>query len=186
MLFRSSLTVRLAPDIPADWIAAHPAPGALGAHCLVLALDRPLTDVYWIGINEPDLPFLAVVEHTNMVPAGEYGGRHLVYLGNYRAHDDPLFRLDTAAVIEAFTPGIRRINAAFDPAWISAAWSFSAPFAQPVVTPAFARTIPGFDTPLRGLHLANMFQVYPYDRGQNYSIALAERLVRHLEAARSS
>jgi hypothetical protein len=27
-----------------------------------------------------------------------------------------------------------------------------------------------------------MFQVYPYDRGQNYSIALAERLVAHLEA----
>jgi hypothetical protein len=26
-----------------------------------------------------------------------------------------------------------------------------------------------------------MFQVYPYDRGQNYSIELAERLVRHLE-----
>jgi len=27
-----------------------------------------------------------------------------------------------------------------------------------------------------------MFQVYPYDRGQNYSIELAERLVRHLES----
>ena len=28
-----------------------------------------------------------------------------------------------------------------------------------------------------GLYLANMFQVYPHDRGQNYSIALADRLV---------
>ncbi|MBI3749338.1 MAG: FAD-dependent oxidoreductase [Chloroflexi bacterium] len=32
------------------------------------------------------------------------------------------------------------------------------------------------------LHVANMFQVYPYDRRQNSSIALAERLVRHLGA----
>jgi hypothetical protein len=60
-------------------------------------------------------------------------------------------------------------------------WSFAAPFAQPIVTPAFARTIPGFDTPVEGLYVANMFQVYPYDRGQNYSIELAERLVRHLD-----
>jgi hypothetical protein len=26
-----------------------------------------------------------------------------------------------------------------------------------------------------------MFQVYPHDRGQNYSIELAERLIRHLD-----
>ena len=34
---------------------------------------------------------------------------------------------------------------------------------------------------LDGLFLATMFQVYPHDRGQNYSIELAERLVRHLD-----
>ncbi|HYN68655.1 MAG TPA: hypothetical protein VEX41_00405 [Candidatus Eisenbacteria bacterium] len=34
-----------------------------------------------------------------------------------------------------------------------------------------------------GVTVANMFQVYPYDRGQNYSIELAERLIQHLEAA---
>lgn len=36
---------------------------------------------------------------------------------------------------------------------------------------------PPFETPIPGLYLANMFQVYPHDRGQNYSIALADRLV---------
>lgn len=35
---------------------------------------------------------------------------------------------------------------------------------------------------MKGLYTANMFQVYPHDRGQNYSIALAERLVDHLES----
>jgi hypothetical protein len=35
---------------------------------------------------------------------------------------------------------------------------------------------------VKGLYVANMFQVYPHDRGQNYSIALAERLVGHLES----
>ena len=178
----TGLTVRLTPEMPADYAARHPAPRALGAHCLILSLDRPLTDVYWIGVNEPDMPFLAVVEHTNMVDPAEYGGRHLVYLGNYRSHDDPIFKQSTDEVLTAFEPGLRRLNPAFQRSWVDASWSFAAPFAQPIVTPTFARTIPGFDTPVRGLYVANMFQVYPYDRGQNYSIELAERLVRHLES----
>lgn len=178
----TGLTVRLTPDMPAHYAAAHPAPRALGAHCLVLSLDRPLTDVYWIGVNEPDMPFLAVVEHTNMVDASEYGGRHLVYLGNYRPHEDPIFGQTVDAVVATFEPGMRRLNRDFTAAWIKDAWTFGAPFAQPIVTPSFARSIPGFDTPIPGLFVANMFQVYPYDRGQNYSIQLAERLVAHLES----
>lgn len=177
----TGLTVRLTPDMPADYAALHPAPRALGAHCLILSLDRPLTDVYWIGVNEIDMPFLAVVEHTRMADPGEYGGRHLVYLGNYRSHEDPIFKQSTDEVLTSFEPGIRRLNPAFERSWVQESWSFAAPFAQPIVTPAFARTIPGFDTPVAGLYVANMFQVYPYDRGQNYSIELAERLVRHLE-----
>jgi protoporphyrinogen oxidase len=179
----TGLTVRLTPSMPEAYAAQHPAPRALGAYCLILALDRPLTDVYWIGVNEPEMPFLAVVEHTNMVSPEDYGGRHLVYLGNYRAHDDPIFKQTKEETLETFEPGIRRLNPAFDRSWITESWSFAAPFAQPIVTPAFARTIPGFDTPVAGLYVANMFQVYPYDRGQNYSIELAERLVKHLEAA---
>ena len=178
----TGLTVRLTPDMPADYAARHPAPRALGAHCLVLSLDRPLTDVYWIGVNEADMPFLAVVEHTNMVAPGEYGGRHLVYLGNYRSHEDPIFKQSTDEVLTSFESGLRRLNPAYQRSWVQEAWSFAAPFAQPIVTPTFAKTIPGFDTPIAGLFVANMFQVYPYDRGQNYSIELAERLVRHLEA----
>jgi protoporphyrinogen oxidase len=178
----TGLTVRLAPEMPSDYAARHPAPRALGAHCLIVSLDRPLTDVYWIGVNEPDMPFLAVVEHTNLVDPSEYGGRHLVYLGNYRAHDDPIFMSSKAEILASFEPGLRRLNPAYEPSWIQDSWSFAAPFAQPIVTPAFARTIPGFDTPIDGLYVANMFQVYPYDRGQNYSIELAERLVRHLAA----
>jgi protoporphyrinogen oxidase len=178
----TGLTVRLTPDMPADYAARHPAPRALGAHCLILSLERPLTDVYWIGVNEPDMPFLAVVEHTNLVDPSEYGGRHLVYLGNYRAHDDPIFAMSKDEVLAGFEAGIREVNPAFERSWVRESWSFAAPFAQPIVTPTFAATIPGFDTPVEGLYVANMFQVYPYDRGQNYSIELAERLVRHLDA----
>jgi len=179
----TALTVRLTPELDAEYAARHPAPAALGAHCLVLDLDRRLTDAYWIAVNDPGMPFLAAVEHTNMVPAAEYDGAHLVYLGNYRPHDDPIFSASLDELIDQAEPGLRRLAPAFDRSWIRRSWSFKAPFAQPVVTVGFKHTIPGFSTPVPGLFVANMFQVYPYDRGQNYSIELAERLVAHLERA---
>ena len=174
------LTCRLAPELPDDYRARHEWGTAYGAHCLVLALDRPLTSTYWMNVNDPGFPFMALVEHTNYMSASDYGGRHLVYLGNYRPMDDPLLRLSTDEVVAAFAPALRRINPAFTRSWITEAWSFAAPFAQPIVTVDYRDHIPPFATPVPGLWVASMFQVYPHDRGQNYSIDLAERLVTRL------
>jgi protoporphyrinogen oxidase len=158
-------------------------PDALGAHCLIVALDRPLTGRYWIGVADPASPFLAVVEHTAMLPAAAYGGRHLVYLGNYVPHDDRLFDETPDETLARYVPAIRGLNARFDPSWVTDRWSFGARFAQPIVTPGFRRRIPPFETPVPNLFIASMFQVFPHDRGQNYSIELAQRLVDRLEAA---
>jgi hypothetical protein len=97
--------------------------------------------------------------------------------------DDELFRLETDAVATQFLPHLSRLNPEFDPGWVVGIWSFSAPFAQPIVTTDYRDHIPPFATPVPGLFVANMFQVYPHDRGQNYSIALAERLVAELAGA---
>ncbi|HEX5467167.1 MAG TPA: FAD-dependent oxidoreductase [Candidatus Limnocylindrales bacterium] len=175
------LTARLVPALPDGWRARYDWGRAYGAHCLILALDRPLTgDIYWLNVNDPGYPFMALVEHTNLRPPAEYGGRHLVYLGNYRPMDDPIFsRLKDDLVAEA-AAALTRLAPDFGPERIVESWAFAAPFAQPIVTTDYRQHIPPFATPLAGLSLANMFQVYPHDRGQNYSIALAERLAARL------
>jgi protoporphyrinogen oxidase len=174
------LTMRLCADLPEEWGRQHDPGPALGAHCLILALDRPLTDVYWINLNDPGFPFLAAVEHTNFRSPAEYGGRHLIYLGSYRPADDPVFKAPPDQLVTAWTESLQRLNPAFDPSWITAKWSFAAPFAQPIVTIDYPSRIPPFRTPVRNLWIANMFQVYPHDRGQNYSIELAERVVQEI------
>jgi protoporphyrinogen oxidase len=175
------LTCRLVSALPADYRARYEWGTAYGAHCLILALDRPLTQGYWMNINDPGYPFLALVEHTNYMPAEQYGGRHLIYLGNYRAMDDPLLGMSKEQVLAEFLPHLTRINPAFDPSWVTESWMFAAPYAQPIVTADYRAHIPPFETPIDGLYVANMFQVYPHDRGQNYSVVLAEDLVRRIE-----
>jgi protoporphyrinogen oxidase len=174
------LTCRLTPQLPAEYRSRHEWGEAYGAHCLILALDRPLTDSYWMNVNDPGYPFMALVEHTNYMDPADYGARRLVYLGNYRPMDDELLTTPTRDVLAQFAPHLARINPAFTTDWVTDAWSFAAPFAQPIVTVDFRDHIPPFETPVPGLYVASMFQVYPHDRGQNYSIDLAERLVDRL------
>jgi protoporphyrinogen oxidase len=180
--FAPRLTARLVPELPQEWRDRHEWGRAYGAHCVVLALDRPLTSVYWLNVNDPGYPFMALVEHTNYMPASDYGGRHLIYLGNYRPMDDPLMSTPKDAVLDEFLPHLERLNPAFDRSWLTDSWMFAAPFAQPIVTVDYRDHIPPFRSPIPGLWTASMFQVYPHDRGQNYSIALAERLVERIRA----
>ena len=177
------LTARLVPALTDAWRRRHEWGRAYGAHCVILALDRPLLvepSVYWLNVNDPGFPFMALVEHTNYASSADYGGRHLIYLGNYRPMDDHLLTQPLPATLDEFLPHLARLNPAFDRSWLTDAWSFAAPFAQPIVTVDYRDHIPPFRTPVLNLWVASMFQVYPHDRGQNYSIALAERLVAAL------
>ncbi len=171
---------RLAGDaLPAGFARRYPGPEMYSAHVAVLALDRPLQENYWISITDPGYPFLVLVEHTNFVPADEYGGRHLIYLGNYLPPDHPLLSLDDAAVLDLFLPFLSRINPAFDRSWLREHWIFRAPYAQPVVTAGYLHTLPPLN-PLPDVYLATMAHVYPQDRGQNYSLNLGERIAARM------
>jgi len=173
--------MRLAQNLPEDYRALYDWGDFYGAHSVILGLDRQLMDgVYWLSIHDRDFPFLAVVEHTNYMPAADYGGLHVVYLGNYLPMSNPLFRRPDEEVLAEFLAALPRINPAFDPSWVREAHIFKAPFAQPIVTVDFHQHIPPHATPLLGVYLANMFQVYPQDRGQNYSVQMANRVAAQM------
>jgi protoporphyrinogen oxidase len=172
------LFLRLAPELPPAYrLRYEGGSDHLSAHCLILALDRQLLDeVYWLNVNDPGYPFLSVVEHTNFMPSEDYGGRHLVYLGNYLPPDHELFSQSAEQIRERYLPHLQRINPSFEPSWATETWSFAAPFAQPIVRRGYRRGLPPHRTPLNGVFLANMGHVYPQDRGQNYSLLLGEKI----------
>jgi protoporphyrinogen oxidase len=173
--------MRLAQGVPDEYRQRHDWGDYYGAHAVVLGLNRQLLDgVYWLNILDPDFPFLAAVEHTNYMPPSDYDGLHIVYLGNYLPMSDPLFQRSEEEVLDEFVGALARINPAFDQSWIVESHMFKAPFAQPIVTVDYHRHIPPHETPLAGVYLANMFQVYPQDRGQNYSVRMANEVAARM------
>ncbi|HEV2774629.1 MAG TPA: NAD(P)/FAD-dependent oxidoreductase [Solirubrobacteraceae bacterium] len=142
------------------------------ALCLLLELDRRFSPFYWTNIADPEVPFVGLVEHTNLISPQRYGGRRFLYVANYLAPGDPLLALSAEELLSAYLPGLRRVQGAFSEDWIVARWLHREPAAQPIVTVGYHRRIPPLQTGVPGLVLANTTQIYPEDRGTNYSVRL--------------
>lgn len=163
---------------------------SIGGVCVVLALKRSLlTDgTYWLNLpaTNPDrersqFPFLALVEHSNWMDRRHYGGDVLVYCGDYVPPDHLWFQLDEEALVQRFTSALPLVNRDYRPDWLRRAWVFRAPYAQPVPGIDHSQKIPDLETPWPGLYLANMSQVYPWDRGTNYAVELGRRVARLMQ-----
>ncbi len=100
----------------------------------------------------------------------------MVYLSNYVHPEHPYLQMEVDEIEREYLPHLTKINPEFSPDWIAERWLFKGPYAQPIVTTGYRDTIPEHRTPVPGLYLATMSQIYPQDRGQNYSIAMGEQV----------
>ena len=151
--------------------------------CVVLELDRSLSDIYWLNVNDPGFPFVGVIEHTNFEPASTYAGRHIVYLSRYLPEGDALWRMRDEEAIAFTLEHLQRMFPDLTDDRVLAAHVWRARYAQPVMERGYSRLIPATRTPLANLFLATMAQVYPQDRGTNYAIRQGREIARDVAAA---
>ena len=156
------------------------------ALCLLLELDRQFTPFYWTNIADDELPFVGLIEHTNFIEPERYGGRRFLYVANYLEAGHPMLSLHIDELLDRYEPGLRKVNPDFSREWIKERWLFREPAAQPIVTRGYRERIPPFDTGVPGLILANTTQIYPEDRGTNYSVRLADQAVEALMRSSAS
>lgn len=172
----STIFSRLVPDLSDDYRARLGSLAYEAAVVALLELDRPLSDIYWLNIADPDLPFTAIIEHTNFIASSNYEGRHYVYLSKYLEPDDPWFTMPDDDLIARYVPYLRKVNPSFGADWISRFWVFRERAAQPIVPLRYSEKMPPHRTGLPGLYLANTTQIYPEDRGTNYSVRLGNQI----------
>jgi len=168
----SPIFLDLVPQLSGDYAAKLRQTRYQAAVCLVLILKRPLSRVYWLNISDPAIPFVAAVEHTNLVDRSAYEGKHVLYLSNYVDKDSTLYRASADELLATYLPHMQRINPEFEPGWIQDCYLFADDAGQPIVATNYCQRIPEHRTSILGLYLANTTQIYPEDRGLNYSVRL--------------
>lgn len=174
---------QITPGLPPDYAASLCGLRTLGALTLVLAVDRQVTNgFYWVNLPQGQFPFLAFVEHTNYQSPDHYGGDHIVYLGDYPAPDEPHWTASKEQLLDEFLPHLVKFNPRFERSWIRRSWLFREEYAQPVPPVNHSQHIPAVRTPVAGLYLASMSQVYPWDRGTNYSVEMGQQVAQMVMA----
>jgi protoporphyrinogen oxidase len=190
-----ALLGRMAPDLPPDYLSQLLKLKSMGAVVMTLALNQPLmteSQTYWLNIpattpdkRDNDIPFLALVEHTNYIDRKHYGGDHLVYCGDYVTPDHPYFEMSHEELRKLFVSVLNKVNPDFQPEWVRKSWLFRAPYAQPVPEVNHSRNLPELSTPISNLYFASMSQVYPWDRGTNFAVEIGRRISRQIVAGKT-
>jgi protoporphyrinogen oxidase len=118
-----------------------------GAACMILAIERDVTDgIYWLNMKDP-APYGAVVTHTNFIPVERYS-EHIVYLASYFSGMAPP-NLDVQMLNDFCTRFSLKKEEIH---WHKMAID---PWAGPVYTTGYRSLIPSYEQ--RGLFMAGMF-----------------------------
>jgi protoporphyrinogen oxidase len=153
-----------------EWLKSLRRVNYLGNMCLVLELDRSLSDTYWLNVNDPGFPFVGVIEHTNFDPPQNYKGKHLVFVSRYLATQDPVWGYSDEQYLDFAIEHLQRMFPEMKRSWILDAKVWRAEYAQPVTERDYSTYVPGTATPFTNAMISTMAQIYPEDRGTNYAI----------------
>ncbi len=168
-------------DFPAAYLCKMTAAKYMAAVLVILKLKQSLSPIYWLNIADRSIPFVATIEQTNFIPPEIYNHKRILYVSNYLDPASPYFQMSRDELFNAYLPHLRKINPQFSPDWVEEMWHFKEAAAQPIVPLNYSAMIPEHRTPIRNLYLANTTQIYPEDRGTNYSVRLGQDIARMLD-----
>ena len=147
----------------------------LGMVCVALVLRHSLSPYYLTNLTQ-EAPFTGIVEMTNLISAEkETAGHHLVYLPKYTSPGDPLFQMDDRQVWERFSQALFKIHPRLRSTDIVSTHIFRERYVQPVPTLNYSSHIPGIETGIPHLFVANTSQIVNNTLNNNVMTEIARR-----------
>jgi protoporphyrinogen oxidase len=150
----------------------------LGAVVLIMSTQQSLSKFYWHNITDLDSPFLAFLQHTNLIPKENYDNNHLYYLATYVPHDHQYFTISEEELIELWLTYLKDVFPDFDKTLLKEKNLARLRFAQHVVDTDYLSKIPAYQTPIEDVFLANFSQIYPEDRGTNFAVREGKKIAK--------
>jgi protoporphyrinogen oxidase len=170
---------RLMPDLPAPLLDQYRALKNIAVVCVIAKLRKPVTANFWLNVNDPAMDIPGLVEYSNLRPLDE----HIVYVPFYMPGEHPKFAEPDSAFTDKVRRYLRTINPALQDEDFLAIRASRYRYAQPVCPPNFLASLPPWETPVRGLWVADTSYYYPEDRGISESIGFGRMMARKAAAA---
>lgn len=164
----------LVPDLPVDFATRIKAIKNIPVACVILKLKQPLSENFWMNINDPSIEIPGVIEYSNlnrMTPS-------VLYAPFYMPKTHPKWMRTNDQLIDEVIGYLYKLNPEFSADWVLARHCHRYDFAQTICPPGFYEKLPPMATPVAGLFMADTSYYYPEDRSINESIAVARTLAQ--------
>jgi len=148
----------------------------LNVVCILLEIDRPFSNNFWLNVNDPRIPFNGIVETTNLNPRLDLRGGRLVYIPYYLSRNNPRWSMSDSQLLDESLAMLKLIRPDFSEKWIRNRYVFRDLNAQAVCKIGFSKKIPDVRTPVNGLFITDSAQYYPEDRTMSASVRLGMRV----------
>lgn len=157
----------------------------IGVVCGLLKLKKPVTESFWVNINDQRIPFNGIIEYTNLNDRlRKEHAAHYIYVPYYAPPSDPWFEYSDEELMEIFISGLKLINQNFNESWITASNIVKSSVAQAICGVGFKDKMLPMASQIEGLFITDSTLYYPEDRTISASIRLgsqAVELVKHRE-----
>jgi protoporphyrinogen oxidase len=147
----------------------------IGVVCMLLVLDRHLTDSFWINTNDPRIAFNGFIEFSNLNPAVAKG-RHVIYIPYYCQTSDPRYTMPDKSLFAEYIVSLRHIQPALNLSNVRQWCVYRSPYAQPICACGFSQRLPPLRGPWPNLYIVESSQLYPGDRNLSSAIALSNQV----------
>jgi protoporphyrinogen oxidase len=170
---------RLMPGLPEAVLERYRALKNIAVVCVVAKLARPVSENFWLNVNDPDMDIPGLVEYSNLRPVGS----HIVYVPFYMPGEHPKYQAPDEAFLDRVKRYLQRINPALTDRDFVQLRASRYRFAQPICQPGHLERLPPAKLPVAGLWAADTSFYYPEDRGISESIEFGRRLASEAAAA---
>ena len=147
----------------------------LGAVTVVFSSKQNLSKYYWHNINEPKSPFLAFIQHTNLVGTKNYGGKNIYYMGTYLPQNHKYFTCKDGLIEKDFFDYLKKVFPEFKKSDIGEKFVFKFKYAQHIVDANYQLRIKNYELKNQKIIYANFAQIHPEDRGVNFAVREGEQ-----------
>lgn len=163
---------RLMPDLPPAILAQFAALKNIAVVCVIAKLRKPLTENFWLNINDPEMDIPGLVEYSNLRPLDP----HVLYVPFYMPGEHPKYQEPDSVFLEKVRRYCLKINPALTADDFIDMRASRYRYAQPICDPGYLDRLPPAALPVAGLWVADTSYYYPEDRGISESIGFGRQL----------
>jgi protoporphyrinogen oxidase len=163
---------KLIPGLPASTLEAFAALKNIAVVCVIAKLKKPLTENFWLNINDPEMDIPGLVEYSNLRPLDP----HVLYVPFYMPGEHPKFKDADEVFLAKVRKYCMKINPDLAPEDFVDMRASRYRYAQPICDPGYLDRLPPAMLPVKGLWVADTSYYYPEDRGISESIGFGRQL----------